>query len=59
VVEAFREDGKRLQALRNKRLQAIHATVPKRQRVELGVHCVLPAAALDIAHVIRYTRHPH
>src|SRR6201988_2083004 len=37
VVEAFREDGKRLQALRNKRLQAIHAKLPKRQRVELGV----------------------
>jgi DDE family transposase len=37
VVEAFREDGKRLQALRNKRLKAIHAQLPKRQRVELGV----------------------
>src|SRR5215472_9767353 len=37
VVEAFREDGKRLQSLRNKRLQAIHAKLPKRQRVELGV----------------------
>src|SRR5262249_773891 len=37
VVEAFREDGKRLPSLRNKRLQAIHARLPKRQRVELGV----------------------
>jgi Transposase DDE domain len=37
VVEAFREDGKRLQALRNKRLQVIHAKLPKRQRIELGV----------------------
>ena len=37
VVEAFREDGKRLQSLRNKRLQVIHAKLPKRQRVELGV----------------------
>ena len=36
VVEAFREDGKRLQSLRNKRLQVIHAKLPKRQRVELG-----------------------
>ena len=36
VVEAFREDGKRLPSLRNKRLQAIHAKLPKRQRVELG-----------------------
>jgi Transposase DDE domain len=37
VVEAFREDGKRLPSLRNKRLQAIQAKLPKRQRVELGV----------------------
>ena len=37
VVEAFREDGKRLQSLRNKRLQVIHAKLPKRQRVALGV----------------------
>src|SRR5215470_17121823 len=37
VVEAFREDGKRLHSLRNKRLQAIHAKLPKRQRVELAV----------------------
>ena len=36
VVEAFREDGKRLRSLRNKPLKAIHATLPKRQRVELG-----------------------
>src|SRR6266700_2076814 len=37
VVEAFREDGIRLRALRNKPLQAIHAKLPKRQRVELAV----------------------
>src|SRR2546421_7228068 len=37
VVEAFREDGKRLQSLRNKRLQVILARLPKRQRVELRV----------------------
>src|SRR5437016_11259026 len=37
VVEAFREDGKRLRSLRNKPLKAIHATLPKRQRVALGV----------------------
>jgi len=37
VVEAFREDGKRLHSLRNKRLKAIHTQLPKRQRVELGV----------------------
>ena len=37
VVEAFREDGKRLRSLRNKPLKAIHTKLPKRQRVELGV----------------------
>lgn len=37
VVEAFREDGKRLHSLRNKPLKAIHTKLPKRQRVELGV----------------------
>ena len=37
VVEAFREDGTRLRSLRNKPLKAIHAQLPKRQRVELGV----------------------
>ena len=37
VVEAFREDGKRLRSLRNKPLKAIHAKLPKRQRVELVV----------------------
>ena len=37
VVEAFRADGKRLQSLRNQRLKVIHAKLPKRQRVELGV----------------------
>ena len=37
VVEAFREDGKRLRSLRNKPLQAIHAKLPKRQRVDLVV----------------------
>src|SRR5439155_20411850 len=37
VLEAFREDGKRLHSLRNKSLQTIHAKLPNRQRVELGV----------------------
>jgi Transposase DDE domain len=37
VIEAFREDGKRRQSLRNKRLKTISARLPKRHRVELGV----------------------
>ena len=34
VVEAFREDGTRLRSLRHQPLKAIHAKLPKRQRVE-------------------------
>ena len=37
ILEAFREDGKRLRSLRHTSLQTIHATLPKRQRVELVV----------------------
>jgi hypothetical protein len=37
VIEAFREDGKRLRSLRNKPLKAIHVKLPKRQRGELRV----------------------
>lgn len=37
VIEAFREDGKRLRSLRNKSLKAIHAKRPKRQRAALVV----------------------
>src|SRR2546428_4732134 len=37
VLEAFRDDGKRLRSLRNKPLQTIHAKLPKRQRLELVV----------------------
>src|SRR3981189_3303297 len=34
VIEAFREDGKRLCSLRNKPLKATHAKLPKRQRAQ-------------------------
>jgi hypothetical protein len=37
VIEAFREDGKRLRSLRNKPLQTLHTKLPKRQRGELVV----------------------
>jgi hypothetical protein len=37
VIAAFREEGTRLRALRNQPLQALHAKLPKRQRVELLV----------------------
>jgi len=37
VLEALREDGTRWRSLRNTSLQTLHATLPKRQRVELMV----------------------
>src|SRR5215831_2112039 len=54
VVEAFREDGKRLQSLRNKRLQVIHAKLPKRQRIELGVQWQVDGYPLYLRLVISW-----
>lgn len=54
VVEAFREDGKRLQSLRNKRLKAIHAKLPKRQRVELGVQWQVDGHALGLRLIVSW-----
>jgi hypothetical protein len=46
-LEAFREDGKRLRALRHKPRQTIHATLPKRQRVALRVQWSVDGAPLE------------
>jgi Transposase DDE domain len=54
VVEAFREDGKRLQSLRNKRLKAIHAKLPKRQRVERGVQWQVDGRPLRLRLIISW-----
>src|SRR5262249_29770844 len=56
VVEAFREDGKCLQSLRNKRLKAVHAKLPKRQRVELGVQWQVDGYPLCLRLIISW--HP-
>src|SRR5713101_2540509 len=56
VVEAFRADGKRLQSLRNKRLKAIHAKLPKRQRVELGVQWHVDEGPLCLRLIISWNR---
>jgi hypothetical protein len=56
VVEAFREDGKRLRALRNKPLKAIHAKLPKRQRVELVVEWQVEAHPLRLRLLISWNR---
>src|SRR5213078_239186 len=56
VVEAFREDGKRLRSLRNKPLQAIHAKLPKRQRVELVVTWQVETYTLRLRLLISWNR---
>lgn len=56
VVEAWREDGKRLRALRNKPLKAIHAKLPKRQRVELLVEWQVETYTLRLRLLISWNR---
>jgi hypothetical protein len=56
VVEAFREDGKRLQSLRNKPLKTIHTKLPKRQRVELGVQWQIDGRPLRLRLIISWNR---
>jgi hypothetical protein len=56
VVEAFREDGKRLRSLRNKPLQAIHAKLPKRQRVDLVVQWQVDGHPLRLRLMISWNR---
>ena len=56
VVEAFREDGKRLRSLRNKPLKAIHATLPKRPRVERVVTWQVEAHTLRLRLLISWNR---
>src|SRR5438105_7999809 len=56
VIEAFREDGHRLRSLRNKPLKAIHATLPKRQRVELVVVWQVEEQPLRLRLLISWNR---
>ena len=56
VLEAFREDGKRLRSLRNKSLQTIHAKLPKRQRVELLVQWQVDGAPLCLRLILSWNR---
>jgi hypothetical protein len=56
VLEAFREDGKRLRSLRNKPLQTIHAKLPKRQRVELVVQWHMDGGPLCLRLIFSWNR---
>jgi Transposase DDE domain len=56
VLEAFREDGKRLRSLRNKPLQSIHTKLPKRQRVELLVRWDVDGAPLSLRLMVSWHR---
>jgi hypothetical protein len=56
VVEACREDGKRLRSLRNKPLQASHANLPKRQRVARVVPWQVDGRPLCLRLLLRWHR---
>src|SRR5438128_6483321 len=56
VLDACREDGKRLRSLRNKPLKASHATLPKRQRVALVVQWHVDECPLRLRLSIRWNR---
>jgi ribosome-associated translation inhibitor RaiA len=56
ILEAFREDGKRLRALRHKSLQTIHAKLPKRQRVELVVQWQVDGHPLSLRLIVSWNR---
>jgi Transposase DDE domain len=56
VLEAFREDGKRLRSLRNKSLQTVHAQLPKRQRAERMVRWHVDGAPLCLRLIISWNR---
>jgi hypothetical protein len=56
VVEAFREDDKRLRSLRNKPLKTVHAKLPKRQRVELVVEWQVDGQPLRLRLVVSWNR---
>src|SRR6266511_3293745 len=56
VVEACREDGNRLRSLRTKPLKAIHAKLPKRQRVERVVEWQVEAHPLRLRLLISWNR---
>jgi hypothetical protein len=56
VVEAFRDDGKRLRSLRNKPLQVRHAKLPKRQRVALVVQWQVDEGPLCLRLIISWNR---
>lgn len=56
VLEAFREDGKRLRSLRNKAFQTIHAKLPKHQRVELLVQWQVDGAPLCLRLILSWNR---
>ena len=58
VVEAFREDGTRLRSLRHKSLKAIHAKLPKPQRVELIVEWQVETHTLRLRLLLSWNRRP-
>jgi hypothetical protein len=56
VVEALREDGQRLRSWRNKPLKAVHAKLPKGQRVERVVQWQVEGNPVRLRLIVRWNR---
>jgi len=56
VLEAFREDGKRLRSLRHTSLQTLHAQLPKRQRVDRMVQWHVDGVPLCLRLILSWNR---
>src|SRR5437899_4424369 len=57
VLDACRDDGQRLRSRRNQPLKAIHAKLPKRQRVELVVRWQVDGHSLCLRLIVSWNRH--
>jgi hypothetical protein len=56
ILEALRDDGKRLCSLRQKTLHTMHAKLPKRQRVELVVPWHVDGCSLCLRLILLWPR---
>lgn len=56
VIDAFREDGKRMKACQDRDLQAIITQLPKKQRVELDVEWLLDHQPLRLRLIVSWNK---
>jgi hypothetical protein len=56
VIDAYREDGKRLRSCQERDFQAIRSTFPKRQRVELIVEWLIDHQPLQLRMIVSWNK---